>query len=206
MIVPINMLENLPKVIDKIFYTSDWHLNHSMVAFRRGYDSVQEMHKEMLATINTLVGPKDTLWYLGDFCLYNKASAKVVQEFLSQLICKNIYVIQGNHDPKKFLSQLQVDGYIKTWKNFKSILDIAFGHHMSVALFHHPVIDYHSERMPMICLHGHSHGTCTRAPIDLQDVGWDVFYKPVTLEQVLQYKYPEAEDAWDAYCESLYSF
>lgn len=206
MILPINIaieMQEQRKPKNKIWYTSDWHLNHAKIAVRRDYETVEKMHEEMLATVNACVGPDDTLYHLGDFCMYNKANAEVARKFLRQVNCKNIYAIQGNHDPKKFLEELHSKHLITAWRVSKCVDDIAFGRIMAVAMFHHPVLDYHSERMPEMCIHGHSHGCCKREPLDLQDVGWDVFHKPVTLEQILQYKFPNSENPMQAYQEAL---
>lgn len=57
---------------------------------------------------------------------------------------------------------------------------------MRVALFHHPTLDHRAN----ICLHGHSHGMLSNAPIDLFDIGVDCWnYEPVTLEEVLSKYY-----------------
>ena len=57
------------------FFASDHHLGHQgMVEFLRrdgvtklrDFDTVQEMDEHIISQHNKVVGPKDTIWFLGD--------------------------------------------------------------------------------------------------------------------------------------------
>ena len=90
-----------------IYHTTDFHLDHSNVIEFDGRPDkdIDTMNKRIIQTTNEYVGEDDWLVYHGDLLL-NKhidhddipAYNERVQYFLSQLRCKNIIYISGNHD------------------------------------------------------------------------------------------------------------
>lgn len=78
------------------YFTSDLHLGHKNVInyCNRPYASVEEMNEQVIFNINCKVGEKDELYILGDMSL----NPKWVEWALPQLLCKNVYLIMGNHD------------------------------------------------------------------------------------------------------------
>ena len=82
---------------NKVWVTSDLHLGHDkeFVWKARGFSSVGEMNETIIKKINNFVNEADTLYILGDLALCPTDEAKY---WLSQIKCKNIVVIIGNHD------------------------------------------------------------------------------------------------------------
>jgi len=68
----------------KVFFTSDTHFNHvNIIKYcSRPFSSVEEMNREMIARWNSVVGPEDTVFHLGDFAM---GYSTEWPSFLSQL-------------------------------------------------------------------------------------------------------------------------
>ena len=82
---------------DRVWFTSDLHFGHDkeFVWKARGFNSVAEMNESIIKNLNMCVNEQDTLYILGDLALCPIEEAKY---WLSQIKCKNIVVIVGNHD------------------------------------------------------------------------------------------------------------
>lgn len=90
----------------KLFFTSDIHYNHenicrgitkwtSRLEHTRDFSSLEEMNNTIVSNINNVVGQDDILICLGDWSFGGFDSIK---ELKDKIICKNIYLILGNHD------------------------------------------------------------------------------------------------------------
>lgn len=69
----------------------------------RPFDDVEQMDYVIIDRLNQLVQPRDTLWFLGDFCAWfgsDKDYLQRLEDFRSQINCQTIYFIYGNHDKK----------------------------------------------------------------------------------------------------------
>lgn len=78
-----------------IFYTSDTHFGHRMVASLRGFgDDVAAHDRELVARWNAVVGPEDHVWHLGDVTLAPLANVRETVEQLNG----TIHLVLGNHD------------------------------------------------------------------------------------------------------------
>lgn len=77
-----------------IFYTSDTHFCHKMVAGLRGFGSAGEHDEAVIANWNATVAPGDTVWHLGDVGL---GKAAVILPCVDRLN-GTIHLITGNHD------------------------------------------------------------------------------------------------------------
>jgi calcineurin-like phosphoesterase family protein len=87
------------------FWTSDWHLGHfNIIKYcKRPFSSLKEMDETIISNCNRIVQPEDTLFFLGDFCLSKSSEAseaprKAFDYYRSQIKCKNIIFVGGNHD------------------------------------------------------------------------------------------------------------
>ena len=186
------------------FYTSDLHLNHVRLIESkfRGFVDETYMNFKILDNINKRVKRSDTLFILGDLCMTNKLNDAYLEMWLKEIECYNIVVIRGNHDNVNTLQRLKDEHIIRNWHQFKTVKDTAFGIECNLALFHHPVIDYHTSQHCCACLHGHSHGMLKNAPPDLFDVGLDVFdFKPVTFEEILAKYYGHHPNPYIGYID-----
>jgi len=100
-----------------VYFTSDTHFGHKALLNKKtGKDSgtslravkwptVEEMDEALLDAINSTVGPKDTLYHLGDFGMWRPAHYRM------RIRCKDIRLIWGNHD-KRNISNL----FRHTWE------------------------------------------------------------------------------------------
>lgn len=149
--------------MDNIFVTSDTHFCHNkpFVYQPRGYQSAEEMNKDLIQKWNSIVSPDDTVYHLGDVML-NDLDAGM--ECLRQLN-GNIIIIRGNHDSNNRISE-----YMKL-DNVRGgyYADVIKIHKHHFYLSHYPTIcsnydDY--KRTATINLCGHSHTTDPFADFD----------------------------------------
>lgn len=79
-----------------IYITSDWHLSHNcdFIYKPRGFSSIEEHDKTIIANINKVVKPDDELWHLGDEMLMDNTHG---MDMIRQINCKNIHLLIGNH-------------------------------------------------------------------------------------------------------------
>lgn len=78
-----------------IFYTSDLHFGHANIIqyCNRPWATVDEMNAGLVANWNSVVGPDDTVFVLGDFAMNRGATL----HWVSKLNGRKILII-GNHD------------------------------------------------------------------------------------------------------------
>lgn len=83
---------------NNIFFTSDTHFGHANIIkyAMRPYENVDQMNEDLIKRWNSVVGPDDIVFHLGDFMFGN---INRFWEYRSRLNGK-IYLIHGNHDYK----------------------------------------------------------------------------------------------------------
>ncbi|MFY9293463.1 MAG: metallophosphoesterase [Methylorubrum rhodinum] len=83
-----------------IFVTADHHFNHTGVLgmCQRPFASVEEMNEALIAAWNSVVGPRDEVWHLGDFAL--GGTPEQVAAIFERLRGRKI-LVRGNHDKTK---------------------------------------------------------------------------------------------------------
>lgn len=81
----------------RTFFTADTHFNHANIIkyCARPFASAQEMNRELVARWNAVVGPRDTVYHLGDFAMGKESDASA---FLRKLNGGKKILIRGNHD------------------------------------------------------------------------------------------------------------
>ena len=181
-----------------IYFTSDLHLDHAKaIEFgHRPFRDLEEMNSALIQNINDTVGVKDELWILGDFA---KGSRDEVRRFRSQIRCRHVHLIRGNHD--KDFSKDEIFETVQYYKELKT----EYG---KFILFHYPILEWNAAHYGTVHLHGHIHSTGEYNALNLQktfgdrfpdghspkdtnmklriyDVGVDANdYRPVSLEQI----------------------
>lgn len=77
------------------FFTSDHHFGHANIIgyCQRPFADANEMDGQMLRRWNERVGPEDTVYYLGDFCLQDRRVAPLLAGLNGHK-----HLIMGNHD------------------------------------------------------------------------------------------------------------
>lgn len=158
------------------YYTADWHLFHQNVIrySNRPFGTVEEMNEALVSNTNNTVGPNDELYFLGDVGMGN---IERIHEVLRRIVCKNLHLIEGNHDPSA-LSRLPI------WKSvsqIKEVKDYVGGTKHPVVLCHYKMVEFNRSHYGALQLFGHAHGTeaGNQQQIDVGVDCWD--YRPITL-------------------------
>lgn len=161
------------------YFTSDTHFGHANIIkyCNRPFSSTGQMDATLINNINEKVGQNDRLFHLGDFAF--KGSAKYIPSLREQIICRNIFIVPGNHDRESQLrSHFQVLPQCYMYENdgFRMVLC-----HYAMRVWHH---SHHGAGM----LYGHSHGGLPPVPgAPSFDVGVDSWnYTPISLIEVKQ--------------------
>ena len=149
-----------------VWITSDTHYHHKNicrgvtnwrtqdgkipVSSTRDFRDLDEMDSVIINNINSKVGQDDTLIHLGDVAF---GGFDKLEQFLDRLICKNIYLVLGNHDhhiknDRAFIKDrfMAVQNYLEV-----NIEDENF------VLCHYPLQSWHGLNKGVIHLHGHVH-------------------------------------------------
>lgn len=168
--------------------TSDLHLNHKNVSrySDRPFETIEEMNETLIANWNSVVGPNDVVFNLGDFAFCNQH--KII-EFLERLNGQQYYIL-GNHD--KMMLKKKVRDYAKeTGKiKFYDVIETRYkGHHIFMSHYSHRVWNKHHHGA--LHLYGHSHGSLPGLGKSV-DVGVDskeLFnnYTPLHMDTVVEY-------------------
>ena len=172
---------------DKVFFTSDTHFYHSNIInfCGRPFKNVEVMNETLIANWNSVVGPGNIVFHLGDFCLGGSAEWTNI---LNRLNGK-IYLIVGNHDIKNLRQ-----GYYSRFEHIAMQMHIEVGK-QKIYLNHCPFLCYGGAYRNTWQLFGHVHTSKQNTGIDAPrlhmlfptqyDVGVDNNnFTPVSFEQV----------------------
>lgn len=168
-----------------IFLTSDLHLNNENVIryCGRPYANAAEMNEGLIENWNSVVGPEDTVYVLGDFIMGN---ADTVPDILNRLN-GDIILIQGNHDTRTKMKYYEELG-IKTMQLYHFLYKDKY-----IIMCYFPInnSDYWKmlvqDNAEIIYCYGHIHD---KAPTGyhgdkMYHVGVDTNnYTPISLEQI----------------------
>lgn len=90
---------------DGLFFTSDTHFNHANILrfCNRPWESIEEHDQALIENWNSIIGPDDTVFHLGDFVFGGFPKWKEIVEQLNG----HIYLIRGNHDDKQMTAGIQ---------------------------------------------------------------------------------------------------
>jgi calcineurin-like phosphoesterase family protein len=155
------------------FFTADTHFGHSRIInyAKRPFDTVEEMDDVIISNWNVIVGPKDTVFHLGDFAFGTSAEVKRYRDRLNG----KIRLIEGNHD-KAYRWGPEV---YSSFNRISRIDTIKFnGNH--IVMCHYGMRVWDRSHFDTWHLYGHSHGNLP--PIGKSwDVGVDVNkFRPLT--------------------------
>lgn len=202
-------MNNLLKLSSKntnIWFTSDTHYWHKNITYgvsdwpdkertTRRFDTTQEMSQHLVSQINKYVGEDDILFHLGDWSF---GGIDNIWNFRKQLKCKNIYLIEGNHDTHiksdKLLPNchyqdvdnneiILLDGYDDNYpasakqlfKEVHKYLEIEIDNKM-ICMMHYPIEEWNDRFKKSIHLFGHVHGRIPIGDKPRLDVGIDNAY------------------------------
>lgn len=183
-----------------IYFTSDLHLNHkNAIKFtQRPFKDTDDMNNKLIENYNSIVGPKDTVYLLGDVILYRASQEFKLKALIASLNgTKNLII--GNHCDKHLYD---------CFDEVMSYKEINY-QKRKLVLFHYPIVDNewnggygHGKEMgkknrknASIMLHGHIHSKGPhynrenrRKDIFKYDVGVDANdYKPVSIDEIFNF-------------------
>lgn len=161
------------------FFTSDTHFYHKNVIkySNRPYNSIEEMHEDMIDRWNKAVGKGDLVYHLGDFSL--ESNPKLIDAILGRLNGK-IILIRGNHD--RWLDRIDRvkhnNKFIKIEDYYETNIQHPDGTHIKASLMHYPMHTWNRSHYGSVQLHGHCHGAIDAQNRKLRrmDVGVDSEY------------------------------
>ena len=184
----------------KVFFTSDTHFNHdkAFIYESRGYKNRYEHNDALIAKINEVVRPEDTLIHLGDFCL--NITPPEFNEILARINCQNIAYIWGNHNSciRKHYEDAVATEYGKDIEVYPYAVgkltylgyykELIVNGHM-IVIHHYPHQIFNQMQKGAWQLSGHSHYTNPTTHVDnpdnkILDVGWDGHGKPLSFPDI----------------------
>jgi calcineurin-like phosphoesterase family protein len=149
-----------------VFYTSDMHFSHKMLADLRGFASIEEHDEAIIERWNRTVGKEDVVFVLGDVSLKKPAAYK----HLTTRLTGRKHLIFGNHDPGnggdrdsvKYGLDYRIAGFESTHDFLRRKVEGT-----DVLLSHYPYDGDHSDNdrmqqyrlrdLGVPLLHGHTH-------------------------------------------------
>lgn len=142
--------------MSKIFITSDTHFGHDreFLFGPRGFTSIEEHDQEVIRRWNSVVGPDDVVYHLGDVMLNDNAHG---MECLRQLNGQ-IKIVPGNHDTD---NRLKLYAQLENVEVLPMAIMLKYQKY-NFYLSHHPTLTSNLEKAPylrmhLINLYGHTH-------------------------------------------------
>ena len=158
------------------FFTSDTHFGDMRVLRfdHRPFPTLDHHDAGLIERWNARVGPRDTVWHLGDFAL--GPTPERAAAILGALQGEK-HLLVGNNDDAATLA-------LSGWASVAHYAEVAVEGRMLV-LCHYAFRTWNGMGRGAVNLHGHSHGKLTPMPRQY-DVGVDAQdFRPVTLPEVL---------------------
>ncbi len=158
-----------------IWFTSDTHYGHANIIkyCQRPFPDLDAMNRAMITNWNAVVGPRDTVYHLGDFAMGKAPLIPTYRQKLNGAVC----LIKGNHD--RSTTQMQAAGFQVYEELFLTLDGVRlYLHHQPMPVQHWRArADYH------LC--GHVHELWARKD-RIINVGVDVrCFRPWSLEELL---------------------
>lgn len=117
----------------------------------REFATLEDMNEALVSRFNETVGQDDTLFLLGDVAFGGKDNIAI---FMNRLICKNVYLVYGNHDHSiQKSTELQ-----KLFKRCVHYIEALVEGQM-ICMFHYSARVWDQSHRGSWFLYGHSHGS-----------------------------------------------
>jgi len=100
---------------NNVFFTSDLHLGHQMIARTRCFNSMDEHDGTLVENINQTVPKRSKLYILGDL-----AFSRNGLQWAKEIKCDNIELILGNHDMYPLTEYLKIATKIHGFRKYKT--------------------------------------------------------------------------------------
>lgn len=185
-----------------VWFTSDTHFQHRLVAGLRDYDPEQVYLHDMgiIDVWNSLVHEKDTVYHLGDVFLGPWQSGLALVRQLNG----HKHLIAGNHDrvfagnDAKVVHRFMPE-YLSVFESVNHFGKLQIGPKPSAVLSHLPwfgageggreLEERHGEYRPhdlgkRWLIHGHTHSQERLDGPRSVHIGWDAWHRPVSLDEI----------------------
>lgn len=177
-----------------VFFISDFHVGHAnVIKFDpRPFKNLDEMHNTLIENWNSVVGPDDVVYFLGDLSF---ARSGLTKWFLSSLHGK-IYAICGNHDKMKDLIKYDRFENVHEYgteigiKDDSSLESRGSQGYQKIILSHYPILSWNKSHYGSWMIHGHCHQNLVKSFPEyyerkVLDVGCNgIDYTPISYVQV----------------------
>lgn len=108
--------------------------------------TVKLMDQTIIDSINTTVDKNDSLVILGDFCM--SRNKDVIQSYRNRIVCRNVYLVLGNHDDRSACSDL----FTACYENYLFKIDGQY-----IFASHYPCRSWNKAGQGAWMLYGHVH-------------------------------------------------
>ncbi len=157
-----------------IYFTADWHnLHYNILRYcGRPFKDEKEQEQCLLENHNSIVKPKDTVYYLGDIAMTKEGAISA----LSKMNGIKIFIL-GNHD-------FRFKNIIKQYcREVHNLCDIRI-EQQKITLCHYAMRVWNCSHHSAWCVYGHSHGTLPSLGKSY-DIGVDSNnFKPISFEEL----------------------
>jgi calcineurin-like phosphoesterase family protein len=133
--------------------TTNWRMPDGSIPEKqtRDFRDLERMNAAIVDSINDCAKQEDILICLGDWSFGGFES---ITEFWNRLICKNIYLVLGNHDHHIENNRDDIQKLFLEVGHYAT-LEMEDGH--KFRLMHYPIVSWDGLRKGVIHLHGHCH-------------------------------------------------
>lgn len=165
-----------------IFISSDFHYGHTNIcgpkvsswdSGYRDFNSVYEMNRAIVDSVNSNVKSSDILYFLGDWAFGGKDNIRKLRE---QLLVENIIFIRGNHDK-------HIDEFKDLFTEVLDFLEI-YIHNKLFVMCHYALRVWNASHRGSLHCYGHSHHSLPEIGKSM-DVGWCKYRRPLSIEEVI---------------------
>lgn len=161
-----------------IFLTADTHFGHARIIelADRPFQSVGEMNAAMIERWNRVVGPKDEVFHLGDFCHHSEDAGLI----FSRLNGRKSLIV-GNHDDDQVVNL--------PWAARHHLHELRYDKR-KIVLCHYPLVEWNGFYRGAVHAHGHQHNKnpihgASRPRIDVGVDAWN--FTPIAIDEAIMW-------------------
>ena len=169
--------------MNNIWFTADTHFGHRNIIkyTERPYSDTKEMDEALIANWNSVVGPDDDVYHLGDVALCGPDRLGKILDRLNG----RIHLIVGNHEDSALALR---DRFVWVKDYFELVVEDKDAHRgrRLIVLLHYAMRVWNVSHHGSWHLYGHSHGTLEDDIKSLSfDAGVDCHnYRPISYAEV----------------------